>query len=51
MRQDHAEFLSCTFGGAFLGSSIYNIIGAIIGSIFGATVAIYAIYKRKKSIR
>jgi uncharacterized protein YqgC (DUF456 family) len=48
MKYEHAEFLSCTFGGTFLGSSIYNIPGAIIGAIIGATISIYAIYKRKK---
>jgi len=37
MRQDHAEFLSCLFGGIILMSLLCNsIVGAIPGAIFGA---------------
>ncbi len=52
MKYEHAEFLSCVFGGTALMSALCSsFIGAIFGAIFGAVVAIYAIYNRKKVIK
>jgi len=48
MKFEHANFLSCFFGGVLLGSMIYNLPGAIVGGIVGAIVGILSNRKYKK---
>lgn len=47
MKFEHANFLSCFFGGVLLGSMFYNLLGAIVGGIVGIIVAVLSNRKYK----
>ena len=50
MNNEHAIFLSCTFGGIIIGSIVFNTPGAIIGGIIGAIVAILSIRNDRNNL-
>jgi uncharacterized protein YqgC (DUF456 family) len=45
------DFLCCIFGGTFLGAAIYNMIGAIIGCVFGLCFSLYYQHIKNKKLK
>lgn len=50
MNHEHAEILTCTFGGAIIGSMAGGNTGAIIGAIIGLIISIRSIRNDRNNL-